>query len=269
VPLPPGVDPAAAFAAEQALVLDVVTSLTPDEWAAPSGCAGWTTHDLVAHMAAICRIVTDPGSLTGTGEITTEAAQEVHVADRRSWSDADVLAEYATASAGVAAVLPALVEQVDVVFPAGDLGTYPLPVIACSLPFDHTTHLRADLVAPRGSVDRTLPAPDATVLGASVAWVVAALPQQVTSGVPAFAGEVRLVLDGPGGRTVALRAGDRSGGLAVTVPAEDGPAPVATVTAPTDTLVWWATRRADWRRHVTIAGDAAVAGPVLDAIHVF
>jgi hypothetical protein len=33
--------------------------------------------------------------------------------------------------------------------------------------------------------------------------------------------------------------------------------------------VWWATRRADWRRHVTIAGDAAVAGPVLDAIHVF
>ncbi|HLM63281.1 MAG TPA: maleylpyruvate isomerase N-terminal domain-containing protein [Acidimicrobiales bacterium] len=264
-PLPAGVDPAAAFAAEQALALEVITSLTPEEWSAPSGCPGWSTHDLVAHMAAICRIVTDPASLPDTGGALTEAAQEIYVADRRSWSDAAVLDEYATASGAVVAVLPALVDQTEVVVPGGDLGTYPLPVVLRSLPFDHTTHLRADLVRPRGSVARDLPPANEVVLAATVAWIVAALPQQVTAGIPRYDGAVHLTFAGPGGRTVAVRADGTA--LTVTEPGDDRP--VATATGRSEDVAWWATGRADWRDHVTLSGDEAAAAALLDAVRIF
>jgi uncharacterized protein (TIGR03083 family) len=37
--------------AEQAEFADVLRSLTPDQWDAPSLCAGWSVHDVVLHIA--------------------------------------------------------------------------------------------------------------------------------------------------------------------------------------------------------------------------
>ncbi|WP_261768826.1 MULTISPECIES: maleylpyruvate isomerase N-terminal domain-containing protein [unclassified Rhodococcus (in: high G+C Gram-positive bacteria)] len=38
----------------------VVRSLTPDEWSAPSRCAGWSVKDLVAHTGSNFAALTDP-----------------------------------------------------------------------------------------------------------------------------------------------------------------------------------------------------------------
>ena len=60
--LPPGVrsgddrinpgEPAYAALAEQhAELRGILESLTPDQWNAPSSCAGWTVSDVVMHLA--------------------------------------------------------------------------------------------------------------------------------------------------------------------------------------------------------------------------
>lgn len=42
----------------------------------------------------------------------------------------------------------------------GDLGTHPMDLIANAFAFDHYTHIRVDVLAPGGPVDR--PAPPVT-----------------------------------------------------------------------------------------------------------
>src|SRR3712207_6184761 len=46
----------AAVAAERHRVADLVTDLTPDEWATPSLCAAWTVRDVVAHLTVTTRL---------------------------------------------------------------------------------------------------------------------------------------------------------------------------------------------------------------------
>jgi uncharacterized protein (TIGR03083 family) len=38
--------------AERAAFADTLASLTPEQWEAPSQCAGWRVHDVIAHMTA-------------------------------------------------------------------------------------------------------------------------------------------------------------------------------------------------------------------------
>lgn len=39
----------------------------------------------------------------------------------------------------------------------GDLGTHPMDLIANAFAFDHYTHIRVDVLAPGGPVDRPVP----------------------------------------------------------------------------------------------------------------
>jgi uncharacterized protein (TIGR03083 family) len=48
------------FPAERAALLDLLGDLTQDQWALPTSCAGWSVHDVVAHLLA-----DDLGKLSG------------------------------------------------------------------------------------------------------------------------------------------------------------------------------------------------------------
>ena len=47
----------------------LVVTLSDEEWAASSGCAGWRVQDVVAHMACVFHQLADPASIeTGTSD---------------------------------------------------------------------------------------------------------------------------------------------------------------------------------------------------------
>ncbi|NCV87890.1 MAG: maleylpyruvate isomerase family mycothiol-dependent enzyme, partial [Oxalobacteraceae bacterium] len=41
-------------------VKSVISTLTDEEWARPSGCQGWSVRDLVAHMSSNYKETVDP-----------------------------------------------------------------------------------------------------------------------------------------------------------------------------------------------------------------
>lgn len=43
------------IAAQRIAIADLLDGLTPDQWAAPSLCAGWTVGDVAGHLAAVLR----------------------------------------------------------------------------------------------------------------------------------------------------------------------------------------------------------------------
>ena len=255
--------------ADHEAVLDVARSLSADEWAAPSGCAGWRVQDVLAHLACTFRTVAEPGTLPPgvTGDL--EATQEVGVAERKDWPPDRVLAEYEElgtraieALAGLQA--PGIGENM---IPIENAGMYPLHMVANALAFDHYCHLRNDILQPGGPVDRPSPPHDDLRLEATLEWLIAGLPQMPGPAI-AEAVEAPVVLDltGPGGGTWTIRPG--GDGVEVT----DGRADdaVATIRSSAQDFVVWSTLRRPWRDlGVETEGDTAAAERVLDAIHLF
>ena len=47
-------------------LIDICGRLTDAQWQAPSGCAGWSVQDVVAHLANLFWMVVDPGQLPDT-----------------------------------------------------------------------------------------------------------------------------------------------------------------------------------------------------------
>ena len=96
--------------------------------------------------------------------------------------------------------------------------------------FDHYTHIRADLFAPRGPLTGTPPPSDELRLAPALDWVEAAIAQQNAASVGALNGAMEIVLRGPGARTIQLG----SGGV------------TARITSDTSAFVLWITARTDW-----------------------
>lgn len=94
--LPPADLPnmAAALRAERAEMLTFTSSLTDDEWTAPSATAGWRIADVVAHIGATARSFYTPAGLRTSFATSLEQANEDPVERRRDWSRAKVMAEY-------------------------------------------------------------------------------------------------------------------------------------------------------------------------------
>ena len=238
-----------AISADRAALLDIGRTLTDTEWQAPSGCPGWRVQDVVAHLANLFWLVVDPATLPDTTAMPTEAAQEAAVQARRTWSAADVLADYESVSK---AGLDRLAELtgLDAEMAFGDLGSYQLAVIPSAYSFDHYTHIRADLFAPRGPLTSEPPPSDELRLGAALDWVEAALPQQ-NAGV---AGDCTLEIRVTGtasASTASAGTGARSIGFG------HGPAR-ATISSDGPALIRWITQRGTWAElGVKAAGDAA------------
>jgi uncharacterized protein (TIGR03083 family) len=221
----------AALEADRAELLRICAGLDEAEWRSESGCPGWSVKDLVTHMGVLFWAVVDPSVLPDTAGVPTEQAQEVYVQSRRSLRAAEVLADYSAVSEKAIAALEGFAD-VDAEVPLGDLGTYPARLLPAAFCFDHYTHIRADLFAPRGPLPGPLPPSDELRLTPTLDWIEAALPQQNPSAVDSLTGAVEIEITGLAGRTFRIGPAD-------------GPVS-ARVRSGADACVRWITQRASW-----------------------
>lgn len=245
-------DAVEALRADHRALAALAATFTDEEWAAPSACDGWAVRDVLGHMTQLFRQVVDPGALPPPDPSgSTERTQDRWVEALRDVPVEHVLADYRSLGEQAIAALAGL-QGNDTPIDLGDLGSHPLHMIANAFSFDHYTHIRADLLSPRGPLDRPPPPADEGHFAAAADWIVAGIPQMSPAAV---AEPVELVLTGPGGRTARL-----------------GPEgePVAAVTSSVADLVLWSTGRRSWRElDVRVDGDADAGAHFCDAVHVF
>src|SRR3954468_20966321 len=140
-----------------------VGTLTPDEWARPSRCAGWSVQDLVAHTGSNFRVLVEPPTdAPPDPPPTAEQGQELLVEQRRGWSAAEVRDEFLNYWEPAVGVMAALQDEPTASAPLtlSDLGTYPMHALADAFAFDLWCHMYVDLLAPSGAVERPVPEPD-------------------------------------------------------------------------------------------------------------
>ncbi len=245
---------------------DVLGSLDDDEWQRPSACEGWRVQDLVAHVTSNFKEMVDPSPPPPDPvELPAEVAMEALVAPRREWSPAQVLAEYDAHADTALATLAAMQEEpvASTEVPLADLGTYPTHAIADAYAFDHWCHLRFDLLAPAGPIERDLPPTTDEELAPGVQWMLWGIPQMQGDRLNFLAEPITLELTGPGGRTVTIEP-PVDGRLVV----RDGGGGAATVRSSAADFVAWGTTRRPWRDHVELTGDTDTAAAFLDALDV-
>ncbi len=254
-----------AYQAERAAALEIFKGLSEEEWDLPSGCEGWSTRDVVAHMAASLHGIVDPALMPDLSG-GTEPAMEGPVAERRSWPIEQVLEEYETYSeqAGNVFVMAQEPPMADMEFAMNDLGTHQMSMFASTFTFDVYSHLRHDILAPRGSIERPEPPRDEARVGATLEWLLAGLPWMCAAQLGFVDRPVALTLTGPGGGTWTIAPGGDDGRVTVSEGADA--AAVATITSDAHDFVAWSTHRRPWSECVTIEGDQDYAGRVLDAI---
>lgn len=255
-----------ALRADRQALLAMAETFTADEWEAPSDCAGWRVQDVVAHLAQVFRQMVDPGSLPpGDPSGQTERNQDRYVDAMRSLTPQEVLEEYRSLGEQALAGLEGI-QGVESEISMGDLGRYPLHMVANAFAFDHYTHIRVDILRPTGPIDREPPPSDDLRLGAALDWMLAGLPQMTPGAFDWLDAEVNLTLDGPGGRSVHVSPCERS----IEVRDGEAPAGVASVHSVTTDFVVWATKRRDWRTlPVRVEGRTDLAERFCDSVHVF
>ncbi len=255
-----------ALQAETDRATELFEGLTPDEWAAPSGCAGWRVQDVAQHMASVYHSIADASSIEGGTTADVEQNAEVPVQARHDWTTAQVLAEYAEWSVKGIAALSMMQEpgMAEMVIPLANLGSHPMHILGNAIVFDHYCHLRHDIGA---AVPRAADLPrDTASLNATIEWMLAGVPQMCAEALAGATQGVNLEftdLDA----VYAMRAGDAAALWTVSA-AADSSLPTATTTA--HDFISWGTKRADWRAMgVVISGaEADAAGATLDAINV-
>jgi uncharacterized protein (TIGR03083 family) len=247
-------------------VKQVITSLSDEEWARPSGCTGWTVRDLVAHMSSNYKETVDPSPPPPEPlNLPAERLMDVLVDLRDGWTHEQIRDEYLQFCDAALAALGALQDEplASTVIPLADLGHYPMHQLADAYAFDHYCHLRVDLLAPHGPIERDLPPADDALVGPAVGWMLAGIPQMQPGLEQQLTGRIRLVLTGTGGGTWDVaREGD-----AIVVGAPYGDADV-TVTSDAHDFVLWGTVRTPWRDACQVAGDDAVAATFFDALNI-
>jgi hypothetical protein len=146
-----------------------------------------------------------------------------------------------------------------------DLGTYPVHAIVDMFTFDITTHVRYDIVKPRGPIQANLRRLDERQLGPAVSWLLAGIPRMQRKLPREFAGPLGLDLTGPAGTGVTIS----SDGAAITVtPSADSAfEPRAVITSSTDDFLAWSTTRLPWQQLVSVDGDRDEAARFLNALN--
>ncbi|MBS4100222.1 maleylpyruvate isomerase family mycothiol-dependent enzyme [Tsukamurella paurometabola] len=104
------------IAAQRLAIADLLDGLTPEQWAAPSLCAGWTITDVAGHLAAVLR----PASAGAMASAAIRARGRLHgMIDLLS---REAAAEYGTRSAAMlrdeadSSALPRLTNWRNIVF---------------------------------------------------------------------------------------------------------------------------------------------------------
>lgn len=244
----------------------VIGSLEPQEWGLPSGCAGWSVQDLVAHTGSNFHAVAAPEAVPADAPPIAEDLQELLVVQRRGWTSQQVAEEFETYREPALATFRAVQQEPTASSPItmSELGTYPLHMLADAFAFDMWCHLHIDLLAPTGPVQREVPETEDEVLAPGIGWMLAGLPQMCPSVATVLDRPLGLHLTGAGGGHWTLEPGQPH--LAVTVGRSNDVA--ATVTSTAVEFVLWGTTRRPWRDLVSLDGDAAYAARVLDQINI-
>lgn len=251
----------------------LLRALTPEEWAAPSACAGWRVQDVVAHMSATMKLIVDPDPapppVEGEASLGAEAMAELMVEPRKAWAAAEVLAEFERYRDGFLGFLAAVQEEptASVMSYLGDLGSHPMHLFSDVFCFDHYCHLVFDICAPGGPVAREAPAAQADVLRPAVDWMLAGLPAMCEADLGVVTAPLALVLEGEGGGSWTI-APPADGAPLVSVSEGSADDVVAIVRSTAHDFISWGTRRSDWRESARIDGDAAYAAAVLDKVNV-
>lgn len=248
-------------------VKQVISSLTDEEWSRPSGCAGWSVRDLVAHMSSNYKETVDPSPPPAEPvQLPAERMMDLLVEPRKDWTNQQILAEYLDYCDKAVDVLASFQDEplASTVIPLADLGSYPMHQLADAYAFDHYCHLRIDLLAPRGPIERAVPAADATRIGPAVRWMITGMPQMQQNLGASLSAPIVLVLTGPGGGewTIAPSGSD------IVVTAGVSAAAVATVSSSGHDFVDWGTQRSNWRGHCSVTGDESVVARFLDALNI-
>ena len=250
--------------------LNVFESLSIDEWARPSGCTGWRVQDVAAHMSSNFKETADPSPPPPDPlpPMPAERLMDLLVEPRREWTPEQVLTELRTYAPRLVQTLDALQEPPLATSPltVADLGTYDMHQLADAYAFDVYCHLRVDVLAPRGPIERDLPPADDVRIGPAVGWMLAGLPQMQGDAFGFVDRPISLQLEGPGGGEWLIQpAGEDR--LAVEAAAADADA-AAVVRSSADAFVVWGTKRADWREHTTLDGDVQLASRFLDTLNI-
>jgi hypothetical protein len=212
--------------------------------------------------------VIDPAFLPDmTGD--PEAAMENPVAERRSWTLDQVIEEFTTYSAQARDIFAMAQAEpmASTLLPMGKLGTHPMSILASTFLFDTYCHLRNDILAPNGPIDRPEPPRDEQRLAPTIEWMLAGLPWMCSDALaPIVDRPIVLTLEGPGGGSWTIAPGGPDGRVALDAGID--PAAAATVTSSGHDFVIWGTHRRPWAGMTKISGDDAYATTVLDAINI-
>jgi hypothetical protein len=224
--------------AEREAMLEVMHSLSEDEWNAPSAEAGKRVRDIVAHLGYTHRLLTETSKLP-------EGVDPIVL--RGNWDTDSLVDEFERFTEASAAVFGRM-QGISRPREMGDFGTHPTSELPDLYLFDMYGHLRADLLRPYGPIDRPEPERDDIRLIPVVQWMLAAQPQMCPIDVPLV-----LELEGPAGGAFAL-----------------GPdaAAVATARCTDHEFVLWGTQRRSWRDFVKLTGDETAAAGALGTIRV-
>jgi uncharacterized protein (TIGR03083 family) len=155
------------------------TTLAEREWQMPSAAAGWSVGDVISHVGCLLELLQTAVRGEAVPDSGIEALNEVMVAERRDWQADRIIHNLQKQFEQALSLFEPLQDEAmaSVETPMLDLGTYPLHAIADMFVFDMTTHLRYDILAPRGPITRQLPPLDETRLGPSVSWLLGGIPQ--------------------------------------------------------------------------------------------
>jgi hypothetical protein len=246
-------------------VAGVIAGLEDSQWAAPSAAEGWSVKDVVTHMGDLLSILLEPSLRPSVDPpLGIEATNEVLVAEKRDWSPDQVREHYEMWGGKALERFRALqLSEVGMTErPFLDLGSYQVHYLADLCAFDHYTHLRHDILEPRGPLKLTVVPPDEKRLQPAVGWLLAGMPKMQRDIADALEGPIELTLTGPAGGTWLINRGQD--GLAVT-PTQDSTAQaVATVKSTTHDFTSWATTRSPWRQHAVISGAEEIVARFFD-----
>jgi hypothetical protein len=255
-------------------VVRIAEQWTVEQWCAPTRAAGWSSKDMICHLAATFQQLCDPAGVP-TDDNLGEQSVDLAVESRRSLLPHEVLGDYLTWSSRA---LPALESMqapgtADQLAAMSILGTHPLHLLANAYAFDHRCHVRHDLGQASG--DLWPPSADPERLtSAAVEWMIAAAPQMCVDTLADLCGPVDLhigaaawrLVSNPG-ETIELRPVDDNAGDDVDVAS---PAAAAVIRSSPDAFILWGTNRcAASELDVRISGDPALAHRVIDGFKIY
>jgi uncharacterized protein (TIGR03083 family) len=250
-------------------IVNVARTLNSDEWKMPSAAQGWTVHDVVAHAGNLLTVVMQAvaGELKTPNGMGIEELNDLQVADTEDKAPDELIDFLESQLAKATPVLTRLQEEPYYSTEAAllDLGTYQLHAVVDMFTFDFTTHLRFDILAPRGPITRTAESLSEAILGPSISWLIGGIPKMQKGLWAHLDGPVGLLLTGPAATSVVFSPID--GGIAAADMADESTPVLATVCSSTDDFLAWSTTRLPWRDSVVIEGDESVAAHCFDALN--